>query len=224
MFSSAMLTGKVRDHIKQYVNPRFDLSPVVAQAYFRLAEKARSCGINPVPFSSFRDFDSQLRIWQYKSQGKRPILTQEGVLDINQASEEEIIHGILRWSALPGASRHHWGTEIDIVDAAVVEKGYKVQLIPQEYEKGGVFYDLAQFLETEMASFGFFRPYAIDKGGVNCEPWHISFISLAEEAQSLLDINVIYETISKTELFGKSWLLANLDLIYTKYITNITAP
>ena len=38
--------------------------------------------------------------------------------------------GILEWSALPGASRHHWGSEFDVFDLAALPEGYRVQLLP----------------------------------------------------------------------------------------------
>ena len=44
---------------------------------------------------------------------------------------------ILRWSALPGGSRHHWGTEIDIFDPDLLPQGQSLQLEPWEYESGG---------------------------------------------------------------------------------------
>ena len=32
---------------------------------------------------------------------------------------------ILLWSALPGASRHHWGTDFDVFDRAAVPPDYR---------------------------------------------------------------------------------------------------
>jgi len=42
-----------------------------------------------------------------------------------RASEK--IASILRWSALPGTSRHHWGTDLDIIDAKALTAEMKVQ-------------------------------------------------------------------------------------------------
>ncbi len=30
--------------------------------------------------------------------------------------------------------------------------------------------------------FGFYRPYAVDRGGVHPEPWHLSYAPLAQQA------------------------------------------
>ena len=40
-----------------------------------------------------------------------------------QLSPAERIEAILRWSALPGASRHHWGTDLDLIDAHAIQPG-----------------------------------------------------------------------------------------------------
>ena len=40
----------------------------------------------------------------------------------------------MRWSAIPGSSRHHWGTDLDVYDAAAVTPDYQVQLTPQEWK------------------------------------------------------------------------------------------
>ncbi len=39
------------------------------------------------------------------------------------SAEAERVAAILVWSALPGASRHHWGTDCDVIDAAALPPG-----------------------------------------------------------------------------------------------------
>ncbi len=139
--------------------------------------------------SSFRDFDRQQLIWQEKIDGRRPLYSSSGEpLDVSELSEEELLSAILRWSALPGVSRHHWGTDFDIYDAAAVSSDYRLQLVPEEYALGGPFYEfscwLRELVETERA-FGFFYPYLKDEGGVSPEPWHISYQPVASKYQTL---------------------------------------
>ena len=55
------------------------------------------------------------------------------------ACARERIEAILPWSALPGASRHHWGTDVDLIDRKATPPGYRVQLTPEEFEPGGPF-------------------------------------------------------------------------------------
>ena len=66
---------------------------------------------------------------------------------------------------LPGGSRHHWGTDVDVIDAAALPPDYRVQLVPEEYAPGGVFERLTPWLDANMARFGFYRPYATGHGG-----------------------------------------------------------
>ena len=60
-------------------------------------------------------------------------------LDAAVMTAPQIVRAILHWSALPGASRHHWGTEIDVIDRAALTDGRKAQLVPAEYGADGVF-------------------------------------------------------------------------------------
>ena len=67
--------------------------------------------------SSFRDFARQLQIWNGKFSGERPMFDAGGRPARRGAlSPRERIDAILLWSALPGASRHHWGTDLDLID------------------------------------------------------------------------------------------------------------
>ncbi|CAM5189250.1 M15 family metallopeptidase [Alishewanella longhuensis] len=98
------------------------------------------------------------------------------------------------YSALPGASRHHWGTELDIYDAAAVPADYQPQLLPAEYASGGPFYKLAWWLECHAAEYGFFLPYKRYQGGVAAEPWHISYQPLAKPYQAAFSFWHCYKT------------------------------
>ena len=63
-------------------------------------------------FSSFRDYDTQLRIWNRKFACEKPLYDLDGKpRDFASLSERQKIECILNWSALPGGSRHQWGTE-----------------------------------------------------------------------------------------------------------------
>ena len=50
----------------------------------------------------------------------------------------------------------------DVIDAAALPAGYRVQLVPEEYAPGGVFERLTPWLDANMGRFGFYRPYASD--------------------------------------------------------------
>jgi len=89
---------------------------------------AADAGVLLEPFSAFRDLKTQARIWRQKWTGARPILDQDGNgIDRAESDEDDLIEAILGWSALPGCSRHHWGSEIDVYDRAALPEGGRVQ-------------------------------------------------------------------------------------------------
>jgi LAS superfamily LD-carboxypeptidase LdcB len=78
---------------------------------------------------------------------------------------------IMRYSAMPGTSRHHWGTDVDLNS---VEPEYF------ETEEGKW---ALSWLANNALQFGFYRPYT-DKGttrlkGYESEPWHWSYFPIA---------------------------------------------
>lgn len=156
----------------------------------RLRAAAAAAGFTLAVASSFRSFERQLGIWCGKACGARPVLDSRGeALDISTLTPEQLLWAIVRWSALPGASRHHWGTDIDVFDSAAVAAGYRLQLVPAEYNGAGPFAAFSQWLDARIATdslFGFYRPYAGDRGGVAPEPWHLSYRPVAARYAALL--------------------------------------
>lgn len=175
------LTGKTTDQLVTFHDNHL-VHKEMLNDITQMFEAAKMDGVELALSSSYRSFLLQQKIWNEKVSGLRPVLDSDSrPVDIATKSPEELLLLIMRWSALPGASRHHWGTDIDVYDLAAKPKDYKVQLIPSEYEPGGYFYKAALWLEDNMENFGFFRPYAHDKGAIAPEPWHLSYRALSEE-------------------------------------------
>lgn len=189
-----------------------------------LRDAARAAGFDLSILSGYRSFDEQLSIWNRKASGLLAVLDSEArPLDITKLSDEQLVFAILRWSALPGASRHHWGTDVDIYDMAARPAGYEVQLIPDEVDKGGMFGPLHEWLDRRIASrsaFGFFRPYDIDRNGVAPERWHLSYAPVALEYTRLLTPELLAETIRHADMLLKDTVLAQLDAIYERFVIN----
>jgi LAS superfamily LD-carboxypeptidase LdcB len=128
---------------------------------------------------------------------------------------------ILRWSALPGASRHHWGTDIDVYDEWAVEPGYRVQLTPDECAPGGVFERLHRWLDARLAEgeyASFYRPFAMDRGGVAPEPWHLSYGPQARLIEGLRERHRYRDFLAGQPLALKEEVLANFDEIYERFV------
>jgi LAS superfamily LD-carboxypeptidase LdcB len=219
------LTGKVRTHIEQLEEPRVALHREVVGPFRSLRAAAKKEGVDLMPFSAFRDFQAQVEIWNRKFRGERPLYDRYGnERDHARLSEVEIVEAILVWSAVPGGSRHHWGSDIDIYDRAALPEGYRVKLLPEEYLPGGVFERLADWLNDNLERFDFFRPYDQDRGGVYPEPWHISYAPVAAHAQSALTADVIAGALHDSDVLGKDVLLAQLPEIYQRYVANVGSP
>jgi LAS superfamily LD-carboxypeptidase LdcB len=225
-FTLEELTGQSRGHVREVDNPpgpsKCALHKEVAGAYVALRAAAAIEGIDLVAFSGFRDFDRQLGIWNGKFRGERPMQDRAGrPLDVRTLTPAERVTAILWWSALPGTSRHHWGTDFDVMDAAALPAGYKLQVVPAEYRAGGPFERLTNWLDGHMHAFGFYRPYATDRGGVSPEPWHLSYAPVAARALSALDVNGLRTVLAVAEIEGKMEVLAALDRNFTNYVVNI---
>ncbi|HEH9394764.1 M15 family metallopeptidase [Aeromonas salmonicida] len=197
------------------------LTAATAAAFNDMQVAAAHEGHNLQAASSWRSFERQLAIWNGKWRGERPLLDADNQpLDALQLSDTERLHAILRWSALPGTSRHHWGTDLDIYDPDCLPAGTKLALEPWEYEAGGWFSDLGDWLTDHMNDFGFFLPYARPVGsgsGVAYEPWHISFA--LESREQRLDPDALALCLQQADIEGKSTILAHLDEILARYVT-----
>jgi LAS superfamily LD-carboxypeptidase LdcB len=190
-----------------------------------LRAAAAKKGFDLMPSSAFRDFQAQVEIWNRKFRGERPLYDRNGnERDRSRLSEPEIVEAILVWSAVPGASRHHWGSDIDIYDRAALPEGYRLKLLPEEYSTGGVFERLSDWLNRHLEHFDFFRPYDQDRGGVYPEPWHISYAPVAVHAQSALTADVIADALRDSDVLGKDIVLAQLAEIYQQYVANVGSP
>jgi LAS superfamily LD-carboxypeptidase LdcB len=133
------------------------------------------------------------------------------------------VSAILWWSALPGASRHHWGTDFDVVDTRAKPAGYKLQVVPAEYQAGGPFHRLTTWLDAHMHAFGFFRPYTTDRGGVSPEPWHLSYAPVAKRAQSEFSAARLRAVLEGSSIEGKVEVLEALDRHFATYVVNVDA-
>ncbi len=167
MLNELELTGRARSHVVQRDDLGAALQRDTLESFLAMREAAAREGITIEIVSAFRDFSAQQHIWDRKFRGERPLYDVNGnIVDHARLNDEELIDAIVCWSAVPGGSRHHWGTEVDVIDRAALPEGYRVRLLPDEAAPGGVFHHLHQWLDKNSASFGFYRPYRAYRGGV----------------------------------------------------------
>lgn len=134
--------------------------------------------------SATRNFDRQKEIWENKWTGKTLVNGKENMAEMFEDGAVRAI-AILEWSSMPGTSRHHWGTDIDInaLDNSYFETG-----------KGKALFD---WLKKNASEFGFCQPYT-EKGpdrpwGYNEERWHWSYQPLARIYMSEANVSLLNE-------------------------------
>ena len=79
-----------------------------ARSFYALQTRAQHAGFQLSIASSFRYYERQLAIFNAKWRGERQVLDDKNLRLLREDySDEAWLHRILRFSALPGTSRHH---------------------------------------------------------------------------------------------------------------------
>lgn len=145
----------------------------VYNAFIAMRDSALKDGVTLSIVSATRTFEHQKTIWENKWNGRQYVGGK--LLNVAYPDEVERALAILKYSSMPGTSRHHWGTDIDInsVDPAYFKTATGIKVL--------------QWLETHAAHFGFCRPYTpfgeTRKTGFQPEEWHWSYYPVAYRFQ-----------------------------------------
>lgn len=218
---TACITGLSEQHLLHRLDG-FKLQPQASTQFDAMAAAASSDGIALRIVSAFRSYQRQAQIWLAKLTGERPVYDlHNNLVDLQRLSGKARLDAVLLFSALPGASRHHWGTDIDIYDSNAVTDEYLPRLSPTEYQAGGPFYPMVLWLEQHAAEFGFFMPYKYYRQGVAAEPWHLSFAAVADNYQQQLNCQILARCIEQHPIAEQQLVLTYLSDIYQQYVQNI---
>ena len=95
---------------------------------------------------------------------------------------------------------------------------------PSETQAGGIFHRLHQWLDGNMALYGFYRPYRTRRGGVFPEPWHLSYAPVATVAASLVTLELFEQAVRASTILGRELVLERIEAIYRTYVVNVDAP
>ena len=181
--------------------------PEVYNAFLDMAQAAKKDGIKIEIVSGYRSYQRQLEIWNRKFNR----YTLQGL------SGEAAVLKIIEYSTIPGTSRHHWGTEIDITDGAVTPNGDI--LVQEKFHNGGPYENLHKWMTTNAHRFGFVLTYTRDphRKGFLYEPWHYSYepfsVNYLKEFL-LLDLTSI---VDQPELLGKEYLTDSFLMNYLNH-------
>lgn len=128
-------------------------------AFKKMFESAQKADISLKIISSTRSFDQQKGIWE----GKWGRFAKDAPEPKDRALK------ILEYSSMPGSSRHHWGTDIDLND-----------LNNSAFETGGKHEKVYQWLAEHAHEFGYCQPYTAGRPyGYHEEKWHWSYTPLS---------------------------------------------
>ena len=182
-------------------------------AFNKMLIAAKKDGVYLKIASAYRGYDHQKLIWNAKFQK----FTTEFNLKPSQA-----VYEIIRFSTIPGTSRHHWGTEIDIIDNNYPDE--ENVLISKKFEKDGIFFKVKNWLNINSEKFGFYITYNNDpkRKGFEHEPWHYSYAPISKKMLSLFLKSDLKKVIKKEEIKGSEYFTDDFIEKYIKeYILDI---
>lgn len=140
-------------------------------AFLDMETKAQQDGIMLRIASATRNFEYQKGLWNNKWSGVR--IVEGKNLSVSLPNGYERFKKILEYSAAPGTSRHHWGTDIDINAAT------------PEYFETVTGQKVYEWLTANAPAFGFCQVYDLKDSdrpfGYHEEKWHWSYLPLARD-------------------------------------------
>lgn len=151
----------------------------VLSVFIKMREAAAKDGVNLFIVSGTRTFNDQKAIWERK---------WNSLISTNKDSMS-VANEILKFSSMPGTSRHHWGTDIDLVsvDPAFFESG-----------QGKKIYE---WLILHAHEYGFCQVYSNEeetgRSGYSMEKWHWSYMPISKKY-----LKAFIEVINYSDLIG----------------------
>lgn len=168
------------------------------QAFKKMHQAAAEAGVQLTIISATRTFDYQKNIWENK--WDRPKYMGWERMDVAR--------DILKYSSMPGSSRHHWGTDIDLnsLDNAWFESARGMKMYTWMCENA--------------AEFGFKQVYTSKENGrqgYNEEKWHWSYMPIAYKMLDAYNIQIASDLITG---FKGATLADSIEIIH-KYVNGI---
>jgi len=177
------------------------------QAFKEMHAAAKEDGINLKIVSATRTFGAQKGIWERKWTG----VTKVGGNNLTVSEPEPAgrASAILTYSSMPGTSRHHWGTDIDLNN------------LNNSWFASGTGKKIYDWLTQHAAEYGFCQTYTPigeeRPHGYLEEKWHWSYMPLSKQFLADYEAHISHEDISG---FKGSEVAAELDII-SRYVSGI---
>ncbi|MDQ3016077.1 MAG: M15 family metallopeptidase [Bacteroidota bacterium] len=175
------------------------------KAFREMYNHALKAGIRLQIRSATRNFNYQKGIWESKWTGEKLI---EGGENLAQTTPDPKARAmkILRYSSMPGSSRHHWGTDIDLNN------------FDNSWFAAGEGLNMYNWLKAHAAEHGFCQPYTAGRpAGYLEERWHWSYLPVSKELTELARKSLKNEMIKG---FLGSETAVSIDVV-KKYVLGI---
>ena len=191
---------KHKDFVKvdsAFCNKEIYLQKAVYESYQKMHKSALKSGIRLTLISGTRNFYEQKWIWDKKWSTYKNLKPRERAVKI------------LEYSSMPTTSRHHWGTDLDLV--SLNNKFFETSYGKKVYS----------WLQSHAHKHGFYLVYT-NKGdgreGYNEEKWHWTYVPLSKRYLKYYNQNIVSKDIKG---FKGDELVSKLDII-KKYVNGIS--
>jgi hypothetical protein len=165
----------------------------VMAAYRALQREGESVGWKIVIVSGYRSFNMQRHLWNRKFKES----WDEAELD-----EEHCVRGVFEYTTVPGLSRHHWGTELDLGEYHIRHRAQ----VPVGAERPRM-EDFYAWLDANAPRFGFCKVYKGVLGAIQEEPWHWSYQRYSSKFQKQCDQIADFSSLPIKSVMGWEWVL-----------------
>ena len=187
------LTG--RSDLKEIL--KSGLLPEAYLKFKQMQNDAKKEGVEIQIVSGYRSYQKQKDIWnnKYNKNFENEIF---GIKNINR---------IIQYSTLPGTSRHHWGTDIDIIDKRFVPNGDL--LIEKNYSENGIYSQLFSWMKKNSKKYGFYLVYdnSPKRKGFKFEPWHYSYKPLSVIfLRRFIEGGLLFKITQDSSLLGRQFI------------------
>lgn len=178
--------------------------------FIRMHNAAKTEGIELQIRSATRNFDYQKGIWERKWTGET--ILSDGInaaTDIERGKDRAL--KILEYSSMPGTSRHHWGTDIDL------------NSFSNDWFGIGEGLKLYNWMLAHAAQYGYCQPYTakgdLRPDGYNEEKWHWSYKPVSEKLLNEAQDHLKNEMIQG---FKGSEEAVSIDVV-SKYVLGVNS-
>lgn len=141
-------------------------------AFEEMYNAAQKEGVNLIIRSAARTFYNQKNIWEAKWSGNRVIENGKNAKTTYPNPRDRALK-ILEYSSMPGTSRHHWGTDIDL------------NMLNNAYFDSGKGKSIYKWMNDHAHEYGFCQVYSEIGGdrpyGYKEERWHWSYLPISQE-------------------------------------------